>query len=102
MAKAVQETATSADAHVEGQRQAKTAKEQCTENFRVQSSRVTCGKQWNGTPAKGPLWDNANALSFMSKDGHNASVWNTFSTVLETCCCQPRWTHGSSTGVAWT
>ena len=66
-----------------------------------ESNRVGC-LVGNGTPAKGALWDNANALSFVSQDGHNASVWNTFSMVLETCCCQPRWTHGSSTSVAWT
>ena len=29
------------------------------------------GKQWNGTPAKGPLWDSTNA----SKDGHSRRCW---------------------------
>ena len=87
MAKAVWETASSANACVEGQWQPE-ATEQCAEEF---SSRVTRWKAMEKDPCQRTTL----------RQRHTASVLNTFSTVLETCCCQPRWMQGSSTGVLW-
>ena len=82
MAKAVEETATSANARVEGQRQPESAKEQSAEEFGVRSSCVIRFKN----DGMGPLVKDRSGIkpkpSFASQKKPQASVLNTFTMVL--------------------
>ena len=86
MAKEVEETATLANVHVEGQRRRRVNVRQISESIRVT---LLVGNQSNGT-SKGPLGKSAKAFSFAS-NGHSASV------LIDGCACDEASHDGNST-----